>query len=179
MANFFIIRNKEKNMYYWGDGSWTKSKDCAKKYQHKDCAEILMQIDRLDYKICEVIEIPSITDLEAKLAESEKLNEGYLSLIDNYIYQLNEKDEELNRYAELFGMKNKDFYVVEKPEYEKMKQGAKEIVNELKQQLAEERKKVVQEIKDKISDGLYQNSYGETFVDGDIYKILDQIEKDE
>ena len=72
MANFFIIRNKEKNMYYWGDGSWTKSKDCAKKYQHKDCAEILMQIDRLDYKICEVIEIPSIADLEAKLAESEK-----------------------------------------------------------------------------------------------------------
>lgn len=45
--------------------------------------------------------------------------------------------------------------------------------------LAEERKRVVQEIKDKISDGLYQNSYGETFIDGDIYKILDQIERGE
>jgi hypothetical protein len=57
-----------------------------------------------------------IADLEAKLAE---------------------KDAELNRYAELFGMKDKDFYVVEKTEYEKMKQGAKEIVDNLKQQLAE------------------------------------------
>lgn len=46
----------------------------------------------------------------------------------------------------------------------------------LSDRLAEERKKVVQEIKDKISDGLYQNSYGETFIDGDIYEILDQIE---
>jgi len=43
--------------------------------------------------------------------------------------------------------------------------------------LAEERKKVVQEIRDKIGDGLYQNSYGETFIDGDIYKILEQIER--
>ena len=57
-----------------------------------------------------------VADLEAKLAESEK---------------------ELNRYAELFGMKDKDFYVVEKTEYEKMKQGAKDIVMQLKQQLAE------------------------------------------
>lgn len=60
-----------------------------------------------------------ISDLEAKLAESEK---------------------ELNRYAELFGMKDKDFYVVEKTEYEKMKQGAKDIVMQLKQQLAEKDK---------------------------------------
>lgn len=45
--------------------------------------------------------------------------------------------------------------------------------------LVEERKKVVQEIKDKISDGLYRNSYGETFIDGDIYEILDQIERGE
>ena len=43
--------------------------------------------------------------------------------------------------------------------------------------LAEERKKVVQEIRDKISDGIYQNSYGETFIDGDIYEILNQIER--
>ena len=47
----------------------------------------------------------------------------------------------------------------------------------LTEALAEERKKVVQEIKDKISDGLYRNSYGETFIDGDIYEILDQIER--
>ena len=49
----------------------------------------------------------------------------------------------------------------------------------LKDALAEERKKVVQEIRDKISDGIYQNSYGETFIDGDIYEILDQIERGE
>lgn len=63
----------------------------------------------------------TISDLEAKLAESEK---------------------ELNRYAELFGMKDKDFYVVEKTEYEKMKQGAKDIVMQLKQQLAEKEKEI-------------------------------------
>ena len=38
-----------------------------------------------------------IADLEAKLAESEKLNKGYLSLIDNYIFQLNEKDKLLRQ----------------------------------------------------------------------------------
>ena len=59
--------------------------------------------------------LKNVVDLESKLAESEK---------------------ELNRYAELFGMKDKDFYVVEKTEYEKMKQGAKDIVMQLKQQLA-------------------------------------------
>lgn len=47
----------------------------------------------------------------------------------------------------------------------------------LSDRLAEERKKVMQEIRTKISDGLYQNSYGETFIDGDIYKILNQIEE--
>ena len=51
--------------------------------------------------------------------------------------KLGEKNDELNRYAELFGVKDKDFYVVEKTEYDKMKQGAKEIVEQLKQQLAE------------------------------------------
>lgn len=45
--------------------------------------------------------------------------------------------------------------------------------------ISDERKKVVQEIRDKISDGIYQNSYGETFIDGDIYEVLDQIERGE
>lgn len=49
----------------------------------------------------------------------------------------------------------------------------------LTDRLAEERKKVVQEIKEKISDCLYRNSYGETFIDGDIYEILDQIERND
>ena len=98
MSNFFIIRNKEKNMYYWGDGSWTKSKDCAKKYQHKDCAEILMQVDKLDYKNCEVIEIPSITDLEAKLAEKTRVAEGYSELFDK---KQHENYEQFCEIAEL------------------------------------------------------------------------------
>ena len=111
MANFFIIRNKEKNMYYWGDGSWTKSKDCAKKYQHKDCAEILMQIDKLDYKICEVIEIPSIADLEAKLTES---------------------DAEIERFKEINAVqKNKIINL------DKMYKQSQEVQKQLKQQLAE------------------------------------------
>ena len=111
MDNFFIIRNKEKNMYYWGDGSWTKSKDCAKKYQHKDCAEILMQIDKLDYKICEVIEIPSIADLEAKLTES---------------------DAEIERFKEINAVqKNKIINL------DKMYKQSQEVQKQLKQQLAE------------------------------------------
>ena len=56
--------------------------------------------------------------------------------------QLAEKDAELNRYAELFGMKDKDFYIVEKTEYDKMIQGAKEIVNQLRQQLKEKDRKI-------------------------------------
>lgn len=50
-------------------------------------------------------------------------------------------------------------------------------LKKLSDRLAEERKKVIQEIKDKTSDGLYQNSYGETFIDDDIYEILDQVER--
>ncbi|MBR4004160.1 MAG: hypothetical protein IKI95_08990 [Clostridia bacterium] len=69
--------------------------------------------------------IKYVADLEAKLAESEK---------------------ELNRYAELFGMKDKDFYVVEKTEYEKMKQCAKDIVMQLKQQIAEKEEQYVQSL---------------------------------
>ena len=44
--------------------------------------------------------------------------------------QLAEKDKELDKYAELFGMKDKDFYVIEKTQYDKMKQGAKDIMRE-------------------------------------------------
>ena len=135
MANFFIIRNKEKNMYYWGDGSWTKSKDCAKKYQHKDCAEILIQIDRLDYKICEVIEIPSIADLEAKLAESEK------------------KREEID-FA--FDMET-DASKMEKEFFVKQIKSFQEENNQLKQQLAEKE----QEYKFKLKE--MDNEYKKEF----------------
>ena len=108
MDNFFIIRNKEKNMYYFGDGSWTKIKDCARKHQHKDCAEILMQVDKLDYKNCEIIEIPSIADLEAKLAESEK---NYNDSKELWTEQFHSLTEQINI--------------------------SEETVNQLKQQLAE------------------------------------------
>ena len=93
-----------------------------------------------------------IADLEAKLAESKECKnqmlfdirqvpeEQILDIVSNTAYQHNpiqleieqlkqqlaEKDAELNRYAELFGMKDKDFYVVEKNEYDKMVSGAKQ-----------------------------------------------------
>ena len=49
----------------------------------------------------------------------------------------------------------------------------------LTDRLAEERKKVVQEIKKYIEDKVYINELNETFIDEDIYKILDQIERGE
>lgn len=84
-------------------------------------------------------------DLEAKLEESERLlkkqcYKNIQELEDVFNYNLNqvailsqqlaEKDAELNRYAELFGMKDKDFYVVEKNEYDKMVSGAKQFANQ-------------------------------------------------
>ncbi len=151
MANFFIIRNKEKNMYYWGDGSWTKSKDCAKKYQHKDCAEILMQIDRLDYKICEVIEIPSIADLEAKLGESEsesdaryrawqeeirecdRLREQLAEKEKEYKFKLKEMDNEYKKEFKTFEEDCKHLYKTETKkaidELEKVKTDAEKLFN--------------------------------------------------
>jgi hypothetical protein len=102
MSSLFIIRNKEKNMYYFGDGSWTKIKDCARKHQHKDCAETLIQKDNLDYKNCEVIEIPSIADLEAKLAKGVEIINEWMQLnfeksvkINQLEHQLADKEKEI------------------------------------------------------------------------------------
>lgn len=49
----------------------------------------------------------------------------------------------------------------------------------LSDRLAEERKRVVQEIRKYIKDKVYINELNETFIDEDIYKILDQIERGE
>lgn len=76
------------------------------------------------------------------LHETRKLIENQEKQISDLEAKLAEKNDELNRYAELFGMKDKDFYAVEKTEYEKMKQGVKEIVDNLKQQLAEKDKQI-------------------------------------
>ena len=138
MANFFIIRNKEKNMYYWGYGSWTKIKDCARKHQHKDCAETLIQKDNLDYKNCEIVEIPSITDLEVKLKESEKKAKAYVK----EIVFLDKKLENLNKEFELAQEHNGKTVEYWQDEY-----------SQLKQQLAEKEKEI--EIEKKVSDWLY------------------------
>lgn len=137
MSNFFIIRNKEKNMYYWGDGSWTKSKDCARKHQHKDCAETLIYKDNLDRKNCEVVEIPSIADLEAKLAESEN---RVIELLDGARKLEEVKDSKIKdvracwmkRYSQL-----KQQLIDECKEHREFCKVADEKVKELKQQLAE------------------------------------------
>ena len=103
---------------------------------------------RWHYNTKELVRI--LNDIESKLAESEKESNARYNAWQEEIREsdrlrviLAEKNKELERYAELFGMKDKDFYVVEKLEYEKMKQGAKDIVDELKQQLAEKEKDLI------------------------------------
>lgn len=122
MGNFFIIRNKEKNMYYWGDGIWTKIKDCARKHQHKDCAETLIYKDNLDHKNCEVVEIPSIADLESKLAQSEKKQEYLFSSICEYVSQIEELKQQLAEKNELFIIKKWKVDDLEKQLAEKEKE---------------------------------------------------------
>ena len=78
-----------------------------------------------------------IADLEAKLAEKERQYETLYKLFSEQHENIDQNElgcfEEVNRLLK----EQKDFYIVEKTEYEKMKQGAKDIVKELKQQLAE------------------------------------------
>ncbi|MGN1200869.1 MAG: hypothetical protein ACI4R8_01205 [Candidatus Caccovivens sp.] len=98
-------------------------------------------------------------------------------LINSLNKQLKEKDEELNRYAELFEMKDKDFYVIEKAEYEKMKAGAKEIV---KQAVKDNTKQVCEKIRKKSSATTAFFDNEEKIVQYSIAKKdLDQIEKGE
>ena len=77
-----------------------------------------------------------VADLEAKLAEKERQYETLYKLFSEQHEIIDQYElecfEEVNRLLK----EQKDFYIVEKTEYDKMKQGAKDIVKELKQQLA-------------------------------------------
>ena len=82
-------------------------------------------------------ELRQFADLEAKLAEKERQYETLYKLFSEQHEIIDQNElgcfEEVNRLLK----EQKDFYIVEKTEYDKMKQGAKDIVKELKQQLAE------------------------------------------
>lgn len=114
-----------------------------------------------------------IKDLETKLAEKDELLEDYRQLVSKLKEELGNVDCEYK--TQIFTLKRS--FINECKEHRDFCRIADKKVKGLEQQLKEERKKVVQEIKDKISDGLYRNSYGETFIDGDIYEILEQIER--
>lgn len=95
-------------MNYWDysaehDGD-NKCPECG---QELDYSEIYDFEDTLYFKQLLEMKDDKIAYLEEKLEESEKLNKGYLSLIDNYIYQLNEKDELLRQ--KINKMKSTDF----------------------------------------------------------------------
>ena len=89
-----------------------------------------------------------IKELKQKLAEKERRYETLYKLFSEQheIIDQNELEcfEEVNRLLK----EQKDFYVVEKVEYDKMKQGAKDIVDQLKQQLQDLPNKIVEEIKE-------------------------------
>lgn len=82
-------------------------------------------------------ELRQFADLEATLAEKERQYETLYKLFSEQHEIIDQNElgcfEEVNRLLK----EQKDFYIVEKTEYDKMKQGAKDIVKELKQQLAD------------------------------------------
>lgn len=79
-------------------------------------------------------------DLEAKLAEKERQYETLYKLFSEQHEIIDQNElgclEEVNRLLK----EQKDFYIVEKVEYDKMKQGAKDIVKDIKQKLEEKEK---------------------------------------
>lgn len=100
----------------------------------KQLVELKAENERLKEDYDEVYE-----DVYNRVSEEFKLNNGYdyqmrcaSHTIEELQEQLKEKEQEIERYSELFGMKDKDYYVVEKEEYEKMKKGAKELINQAK-----------------------------------------------
>lgn len=113
----------------------------------------------------------------------DKTNQLFADKCKKYEQQLKDKDDELNRYAELFGMKDKDFYVIETAEYEKMKSGAKEIIkqaikNNTKQVCEKIRKEIVYYPVSQLTEAgkIKANVWGISMKD--IEKILCQIENE-
>lgn len=93
-----------------------------------------------------IFEIPKMKEenqqLKQQLAEKERQYETLYKLFSEQHEIIDQNElgcfEEVNRLLK----EQKDFYIVEKTEYDKMKQGAKDIVKELKQQLAEKEKEI-------------------------------------
>lgn len=135
-----------------------------------------------------------ITDLEAKLAESEKAVVSILenadrqnkSICETDIYPLQEENQQLKEKLEI---KLEELHIAYCGiESVKTKNGnLKAEIKELKQQLAKERKKVVQEIRDKAllkqmnidNDYDYEMGVNDDWVIciEDLTEILDQIEQ--
>lgn len=135
---------------YWGNGEHFC--DVVKKYkaENKQLKEELKKYK--SYKTDDE-RIKNLTDLYEKyttenqqlkqqLAEKERQYETLYKLFSEQHEIIDQNElgcfEEVNRLLK----EQKDFYIVEKTEYDKMKQGAKDIVKELKQQLAEKEKEL-------------------------------------
>ena len=116
---------------------------CCKQIWYVDMLDKKLKLCPNCYEYCKPlfddlkIKDKQIADLEAKLAEKERQYETLYKLFSEQHEIIDQNElgcfEEVNRLLK----EQKDFYVVEKTEYDKMKQGAKDIVKELKQQLAE------------------------------------------
>ena len=117
-----------------------------------------------------------IDDLKKQLEEKERQYETLYKLFSEQHEIIDQNElgcfEEVNRLLK----EQKDFYIVEKTEYDKMKQGAKDIVKGLKQQLKSQPKEIVEKIRniccveDKCEDG--------SFILGINEKDLDTILKE-
>lgn len=67
--------------------------------------------------------------------------------------KVDELKEENNRYAEVFGMVGKDFYTVEVGEWEKVKSGVKDMIQQSVKNTA---KKIFQGLESMANNGVYQ-----------------------
>lgn len=86
--------------------------------------------------------------------------------------------EELDRYSELFKMKNKDFYGIEKSEYEKLQKGTKEIIKQSQKQLAiRELEKLKDTVECVLNNALKNSSLNQSYYDRLLDEIDNQINK--
>lgn len=104
--------------------------------------EILTSVDNESYYATINEYEEEVKKLKQQLSEKERQYETLYKLFSEQHEIIDQNElgcfEEVNRLLK----EQKDFYIVEKTEYDKMKQGAKDIVKELKEKLAEKDKEI-------------------------------------
>lgn len=113
------------NGYIADQGIWINGCQCAQKENEQLKAEIeRLTVERDKAKRDNTSLLYNVSRVEKQNAELQKQVDGL--------------KEENNRYAELFGMVGKDFYTVEVDEWEKVKTGVKDMIQQAVKYTAKE-----------------------------------------